>query len=91
MMGVNFSPLWANSARVVGVKVSAEEKAKNERSSPFASVEAGDVVISNLTNVLEVSKSSAIIMRSSSLLCVSLVINVLAFHGIYDPQLMTNL
>jgi hypothetical protein len=53
-LGVSFAPAWANSARVVGVKMSAEEKALNEKSSPLSAVDAGDLVISNLTNVLEV-------------------------------------
>lgn len=57
ILGISFAPLWANSARVVGVRVNAEEKAMNELSSPLSSLEAGDVVISNLTNVLEVSPS----------------------------------
>jgi hypothetical protein len=55
VLGVSYSQKWANSARVVGIKVTSAEKEKNEASVPLAALQGGDVVISNLTNVLEVS------------------------------------
>ena len=54
LLGVSFSAQWANAARIVGVKLSSEVRAQNEKKSPYSEVEAGDVVVSNLTNVLEV-------------------------------------
>lgn len=54
LLGVRFTAAWANAARVVGVRQSSVERAKKESSSPFSSIGAGDMVISNFTNILEV-------------------------------------
>lgn len=63
---MNFTPTWANSARVVGVKVNAEEQKKNEKISPLSVLEGGDVLVSNLTNVLEVSRDKLLCILTNS-------------------------
>lgn len=56
LLGADYSVLKANSARVVGVR---HESSASPEDRPFASLKPGDLVIANLTNVLEVSVNAA--------------------------------
>ncbi len=49
LLGVEYSQQSANTARVVGSK---NENTKN--STPFSTCNSGDIIISNVTNVLDV-------------------------------------
>lgn len=52
--GIFYEPVWANTARVVGRKLDAKEKAENDVKFPLSEINPGDLVISNLSNILEI-------------------------------------
>jgi hypothetical protein len=57
LLGADYSVMKANTARVVGVR---PESSAVQEDKPFCSLRAGDLVISNLTTILEVSLSACL-------------------------------